>query len=51
MTDSNVKSKPSVPPMTDFEIDDVVAILMGVKPESTRKTPKLNSTKKPKKLD
>ena len=39
------------PPMTDFEIDDVVSILMGVKPASKQKPQKKKSSKKSKKLD
>lgn len=39
------------PPMTDFEIDDVVSILMGVKPPPKQKSRKQNSSKKLKKLD
>ena len=39
----------SPPKMTDFEVDDVVSILMGVKPTSKLKSEKQKSSKKSKK--
>ena len=39
------------PPMTVFEIDDVVSILMGVKPPAKEKSRKQKSSMKSKKLD
>ena len=36
------------PPMTNFEIDEVVSILMGVKPKPNPKSEKQKSSKKSK---
>ena len=41
----------NVSPMTDFEFDEVVSILLGVKPPAKQKSPKQKSSKKSKKLD
>ena len=39
------------PPMIDFEFDEVVSILLGVKPPAKKKSKKLKDSKKSKKLD
>ncbi len=44
------KIKP-IPPMTDFEFDDVMRVLLGVKPKSVPKPQKQKSSKKSQKLD
>ncbi|MDE0308202.1 MAG: hypothetical protein OXI60_00010 [Acidiferrobacterales bacterium] len=40
-----------VPPMTDFEFDDVVSILMGVKPKSMQNADRQKYSRKSKKSD
>lgn len=45
------KTPKPAPPMTDFEFDDVMRVLLGVKPKSSPKPQKQESSKKSKKLD
>ncbi len=46
-----MKTSKSIPKMTDFEFDDVMRVLLGVKPKSSLKSEKQKSSKKTKKLD
>jgi len=41
----------TVPSMSDFEVDEIISILMGVKPKSSQKPRKQESYKKSKKSD
>ena len=45
------RKEKQIPPMTDFEFNDVVSILMGVKPPPRQKSREQKSSKKSKKLD
>ena len=38
--------KSPLPPMTDYEIDEVISILMGVKPNPRQKVEKQKSSRK-----
>ncbi len=48
---TNTKPFPAVPLMTDFDIDEVISILMGVKPKPKRKSEKKKSSKNLKKTN